>query len=264
MKTVPPVAHAHEAQIRDQFTRQAEIFAAAPELHNEEAVALLVDAAAPGPTDLTLDVACGPGSIAVAMAKRARLATGLDATPAMLNQARDLADEQGISNVTWRKGDVYALPFEGGSFDIVTCRFAFHHFIHPQVALSEMIRVCRPGGMILVCDAVASDDQAKADAFNRMERLRDPSTVQFHPLRALLDLFATAGLPPPAQKFFQVPTEREEMVTRAFPANDDFAGLRRLIDAAAEGDLMAMNARRSGGTVLLAYQAVILTVRKPG
>ena len=257
-------AASHEAHIRDQFTRQAAEFAVAPELHNDEMLTLLVEAAAPGPAHTTLDVACGPGTIAVAMAKRARHATGLDATDAMLDQARALAAAQNITNIDWQKGDVYALPFADGNFNIVTCRFAFHHFTHPQLALDEMLRVCRPGGTVLVCDATASDEPEKANAFNEMERLRDPSTVAFLRLDRLRGLFATAGLPEPGRVFFQVPTEREEMVTRAFPANDDFEGLRKMIDDSAEGDRMAMNARRSGGTVLLAYQAVILTATKPG
>jgi ubiquinone/menaquinone biosynthesis C-methylase UbiE len=80
----------------------------------------------------------------------------------MLAQARALAEARSVGNVSWRQGDVYALPFEDGSLDIVTCRFAFHHFTDPQAALQEMVRVCRPGGMILVCHTVASDDRAKA------------------------------------------------------------------------------------------------------
>ena len=75
-----PATAAHDALIRDQFTRQAEIFAAADELHSAEALALLVDAANPGPEHSTLDIACGPGSVVVAMAKHARHATGLVAT----------------------------------------------------------------------------------------------------------------------------------------------------------------------------------------
>lgn len=258
-----PAPEAHDARIRDQFSRQATIFAAAPELHNEAALALMVDAARPRPGDETLDVACGPGSVVVAMARRVRHAMGLDATENMLTQARLLADANGVRNVDWRQGDVYALPFEDGRFDIVTCRFAFHHFQHPEAAFREMVRVCKPGGTVLLCDAIASDDPAKAAAFNRMERLRDPSTAEFLTLATLHTLFAGAGFAKPEARFFQVPAEREQMVTRSFPAGDDYDGLRRMIDASVAGDAMGVAARRGGGTVLFAYPSVILVAAKP-
>ncbi len=257
----PDSAAVHDALIRDQFTRQAGIFASVPELHSAEALALLVDAAHPGPDHTTLDIACGPGSVVVAMAKRARHATGLDATQAMLDQARALAEAEGRKNVTWAEGNVYALPFQEQSFDIVTCRFAFHHFARPLAALAEMVRVCRPGGVVLVSDAVASDDKAKADAFNKMERHRDPSTVEFLTLGALCNLFAAADLPVPAQKFFQVPDEAGTAVARSFP--DDAAAVLRLFEEAVPGDGMGLNTRREGNKILFAYPAVILTATKP-
>ncbi len=263
MTTDPSGLDAHEARIRDQFSRQAKMFAASPELHNEAALALLTSAAAPQPSDNTLDVACGPGSVVLAMAGLARHATGLDATPAMLAEAAAGAEAKGIINVSWRQGDVYALPFANGAFDIVSCRFAFHHFERPLAALREMVRVCRPRGTILLCDAYASDDPAKAAAFNRMEKLRDPSTAMFSPLDEMLALFAMAGLPEPAMQFFQVPAEREMMITSSFPENGDHDGLRQMLNGAAEGDLMGLNMRRDGNTVLYGYPSVILTARRP-
>ncbi len=253
---------AHDALIRDQFTRQAENFAALPELHGPEALALLLDAASPAAQHLTLDVACGPGSVVVAMAKRVRHATGLDATQAMLDQARALAAAEGAQNVTWTEGSVYALPFAEQVFDIVTCRFAFHHFARPLAALAEMERVCRPGGLVLVSDSYASDDKAKADAFNAMERLRDPSTVEFLTLPALRALFAAANLPVPAERVFVVPGEVVSSVARSFP--DDAAAVLRLFTEAVDGDRMGLNTRRDGEKILFGYPSVILTARKPG
>src|SRR5262245_11757292 len=131
--TAPPTraSAAHAATIADQFTRQAPQFAAAPALHNRAALDLLVEAARPEATDASLDVACGPGSVVVAFAARVRQAVGLDATEAMLEEARKLAARSSVGNVAWHRGDVYALPFADGAFDIVSCRFAFHHLEEP-------------------------------------------------------------------------------------------------------------------------------------
>lgn len=253
----------HQAAIADQFSRQAELFAAAPALHNQAALDLLVEAAEPNPGDRSLDVACGPGTVVAAFAQRVRHAAGLDATEAMLAQARKLAARSAALNVAWHRGDVYALPFADGTFDILSCRFAFHHLQEPVRAFAEMVRVCRAGGRIVLCDAIASDNAHKGDAFNRMERHRDPSTVAFRPLAFLLELFAGADLPAPRPRFYQVPVERDALIAMSFPANDDRALLRAMIDQSVDGDTMGLNARRDGDTVRFAYPSVVLVATKP-
>ena len=259
-----PVPSTHDSTIADQFTRQASQFAASPALHNAAALALLVEAARPRADDVSLDVACGPGTVVTAFARSVRRAEGLDATEAMLAEARRLAAGAGVENVAWHRGDVYALPFAAAAFDIVSCRFAFHHLEAPARALAEMVRVCRPGGRIVLCDAVASDDPAKAAAFNAMERHRDPSTVAFRPLGFLLALFRDAGLPEPTARFYQVPAERDRLLAASFPANADRAGLRAMIDRSVNGDSMGVNARRDGVTVRFDYPAVVLVAVKGG
>jgi ubiquinone/menaquinone biosynthesis C-methylase UbiE len=251
----------HQEQIHDQFSRQAELFArSSPELHNEAQIALLVDAAAPKANDVTLDIACGPGTVVAAFARKVRHATGLDATAAMLDQARALATREGLANVDWREGDVYALPFADRTFDIVSCRYAFHHLERPADAFAEMIRVCRPGGRIVVCDGVASVDPARAAAFNAMERHRDPSTTEFKTLAFLCGLFAESGLPSPAIRPFHVVYEREQMVAKAFPANDDRALLVKMIDDLIATDAMEVGSRPGGA--VFTYPAVVLSVEK--
>ena len=155
-----------------------------------------------------------------------------------------------------------SLPFAAESFGIVTCRFAFHHFEEPKRAFAEMLRVCRRGGCVVLCDGLAPDDPAKAAAFNRMELHRDPSTVEFRTVRDLVHLFTAAGLPAPSQQFYRVPAERERLIAGSFPAIGDRELLRRMIDDSVDGDLFGMQARREKDTVLLSYPAVILSSRK--
>src|SRR5262249_53292248 len=96
----------HQDLILDQFTRQATVFSTAPSITDERALEMIVEAAGPGPEDAVLDVACGPGLVVCAFAPHVREATGIDVTPAMLERARKLAKEKGLSNVFWRQGDV--------------------------------------------------------------------------------------------------------------------------------------------------------------
>lgn len=197
-----------------------------------------------------------------AFAKQVRRSVGLDATEAMLTQAQTLARNLELRNVEWCQGDVYDLPFADASFDIVSCRFAFHHFETPARAFAEMVRVCRPGGRLLLCDAVASDDADKAAAFNIMEKHRDPSTFEFRPLSFLLSLFTDVGLPKPEMRAYQVPAEREALIALSFPADNDRSLLRRMIDASVANDTMGLGSRSDGDTVKFAYPAVILTSKK--
>ena len=257
-------ASRHDATIADQFTRQAAQFAASAMHHNQAALDLLVDAARPWPEDRALDVACGPGSVVAAFARRVRRAEGLDATEAMLEEARQLASREALRNVAWHRGSIYALPFADGAFDIVSCRYTFHHLLEPVRALAEMVRVCRDGGRVVLCDAFASDDPVKAAAFNAMERHRDPSTVEFRTFGFLRGLFSTAGLPDPAEHFYTLPAEIERLLAMAHPAGDDRAGLRAMIEGAVDGDAMGVGARREGGTVCFDYPAVVLVAVKGG
>lgn len=259
----PQMDHAHAAQIADQFTRQAADFARSPALHNDEALKRLVDAARPRAGDVSLDVACGPGTVVMAFAARIAHATGIDATAAMLDEACRIAGERKVSNVTWHQGDVYALPFADGSFDIVSCRFAFHHLQRPADAFAEMVRVCRSGGRVVLCDGVVSGDPAKADAFNRMELFRDPSTVEFRTLDYLAGLYGRHDLPSPAMEAHRLTVTMNQLVAHAFPENDDREGLHRMIWDSVEGDKLGMLAKRDGDDVQLSYSGVILSAVKP-
>src|SRR5262245_8057922 len=84
----------HRATIVDQFTRQAVPFSTAPGIRDEEALRLVVEAAGAGPDDTVLDVACGGGIVVCAFARVVRHATGIDLTPAMIEQARRLETER--------------------------------------------------------------------------------------------------------------------------------------------------------------------------
>ena len=149
---------AHQERILDQFTRQATPFSTANTITDANALRMIVTAAAPTPDDTVLDVACGGGIVVCAFAPHVRHATGIDMTPAMLDRARQLAAEKAVDNVTWDRGDVGALPYADGAFDVVVTRFSMHHFLDPISVLREMVRVCAPGGRVVVIDMYASDD----------------------------------------------------------------------------------------------------------
>src|SRR5207248_3265237 len=175
--------------ILDQFTRQAVPFTEIHARDGAEVHRLLLDTAGITPSDEVLDVACGPGLVACAAAAVARHVTGLDLTPAMIDQARERQQSLGLANLTWVVGDAQPLPFPDASFSRVVTRYSFHHFTDPKGVFAEMLRVGRPGGRVTVCDVfTTSPEQAKL--YDRLEKFRDPSHTHALLLAELESLFA--------------------------------------------------------------------------
>jgi SAM-dependent methyltransferase len=252
----------HRDVIVDQFTKQAVPFSTAPAIRDREALERLVAFASAGPDDTVLDVACGPGIVACAFAAAARHVTGIDVTPAMIEQARALAGEKEIANVDWRVGEVVPLPYPDGAFSIVVSRFAFHHFPEPRAVLAEMRRVCATGGAIVVVDLLASDDPRKAAAFERMERLRDPSHVRALRLAELVALFADVGLARPRADFSQLVVDLEGVLSRSFPAPGDVDVIRRMFVDSLADDGLGLGTRREGDRILFAYRVAMLAAKQ--
>jgi ubiquinone/menaquinone biosynthesis C-methylase UbiE len=250
----------HRSRILDQFTRQAVPFAQARAIRNQEALDRIVKMAEAGPDDTSLDVACGPGLLACAFARVVRHTVGIDLTPAMLDQARKTQAEQGLQNLTWHQGDVYALPFPEAHFSIVSSRFAFHHLEQPQAALKEMHRVCKPGGRVVVADMCPAPE--KAGALNSEERLRDPSHVRAMPLAELRDLFAQAGLPDPRVTTYRLEGELEDLLSRSFPNEGDADRIRQIFRDSLRDDALDLATRQENGKIFFAFPVAVLAAKK--
>jgi ubiquinone/menaquinone biosynthesis C-methylase UbiE len=248
----------HKDLILDQFTKQAVPFATAPGIQDEEALKLIVDFTGAGPNDTVLDVAGGPGLVVCAFAPVVRHATGIDLTPAMIEQARTLQQKKGLTNVTWQVGDVLPLPYPDASFSIVTSRYAFHHFLNPGAVLAEMKRVCTPGGKVVVIDVIASPDTEKAAAYNRLEKLRDPSHVRGLPLTELETLFRQTALPAPRKTFYRLEGEVEDLIRRSFPNPGDADKIRQMFVESLDNDDLGMDTRRQEEKIRFAYPIAVL------
>jgi SAM-dependent methyltransferase len=229
---------------------------------DEDALRMIVEAARPGTGDTVLDVACGGGIVVCAFAPHVRQATGIDVAPAMLERARALAAEKRVSNVSWRQGDVNALPYGDESFTIVVTRFAFHHLLDPLAVLREMVRVCAPEGRIVVVDTCASEDPAKAAEFNRLEKLRDPSHARNLTLSELKGLFRTVGLPEPEMTSYELRSDVRSLLARSFPNPGDDLKIVEMFRASASDDRLGIPVRLDGDKIHYAYPVTILAAQR--
>lgn len=237
----------HQELIIDQFTRQAIPFTQVPAHSNEESLRLLSQMANLTQEDDVLDVACGSGIVACAFAPMVRHVTGIDLTPAMLKQAQLMAKQRSLTNLSWQQGDIEALPFADASFSLVLSRYAFHHFLHPEVVLAEMVRVCRFGGRILIADVVIPPEQV--EAYNELEKLRDPSHTRALMLDEFQTLLSQTDLQNVRLAFYKVEIPLEQQLAASFPNPGDIDQIRQLIQNDLGVDRLGINAHlRDGDT----------------
>ena len=237
-------------------------FSDAPPITDDEALQRVVKAAGAGPEDTVLDVACGPGLIVCSFAAVVRRATGIDLTPAMIDRARRLQEQRGLTNVAWRVGDVVPLPFSDDSFSIVTSRYAFHHFENPAAVIAEMRRVCIPRGRVLLIDVFTSADPQKAAAYNRMERLRDPSHARAMPVSELEQIIRDAGLRLLHTSFYDLDFALEKVLQGSSPDPGSADAVRQMFVEEMARPAMGLQVRREGTEIHFKYPIVILSAEK--
>lgn len=102
-----------------------------------------------------LDVGCGPGTLTADLAQQVAPAelVAIDRAEGVLEEARSVCLERGITNVTIEVGDVYGLAHDDDSFDVVHAHQVLQHLSDPAAALREMRRVTKPGGLVAARDA---------------------------------------------------------------------------------------------------------------
>ncbi|HYG56865.1 MAG TPA: class I SAM-dependent methyltransferase [Symbiobacteriaceae bacterium] len=218
--------------VRRQFGASAPAYATSSVHAKGADLPLLPAIAALTGSEDVLDIATAAGHTALALAPHARHVTGVDLTPEMLTEAKRLVAERGVANVAFQEADAEALPFGDGTFDVVTCRIAAHHFPDVAAFCREAARVLRPGGRLLVVDNVAPEDQGLDRFINTVEKLRDPSHYRCHSLSEWQRYMADAGLCFAVAHQFITPMDREDWLARANTPADVAGVVRRILTEA--------------------------------
>jgi len=128
-------------------------------------------------SEVALDAGSGTGSLAFALAPHVGQVVAVDSRADYLNAGREVAPE----NARFVEGDATALPFGYATFDIAGCLRVLHHVRRPELAVSELVRVSRPGGRVFIADQLGSVDPLRSLEVDRFERLRDPTHQRLLP-----------------------------------------------------------------------------------
>jgi ubiquinone/menaquinone biosynthesis C-methylase UbiE len=193
----------------------------------------ILDLAAPTGTEQVLDAGCGPGHTALTLAPHVHEVIALDLSQAMLAQGRRLARSQGITNVSFRTGDVEELPFDDGAFDLIVTRFSAHHWPAPETALSEFRRTLRTDGAtpgrLLLADVVSFDDYTTDTHLQSIELLRDPSHIRDHTTGQWVEMFIAEGFQADVRFTWQLRLDFQSWVTRMRTPGDVVETIRKVL-----------------------------------
>lgn len=214
----------HGGAVVSRFDSEARDFARSPFHRDPGRLKRLLDFAAVSPGEEALDLACGPGIVAQALAARGAVVTGIDLTPGMLREAQG-------TGARLLRADALRLPFKDASFDLVLCRNSFHHFPDPAAVFHEAARVLHPGGRLAYEDMAAAEDLRDRDLQETIERLRDRAHGRTLPPGEVRALLAASGLRVTEEQLVPMTVDFDEWIDRPRPSPQARARARWLMES---------------------------------
>lgn len=225
-------ARSHDAHVADQFGPQAAAYVASA-VHAAGAdldrMAARMRAVRPA---RALDLGCGGGHVAFAIAPESGAVTACDLSPDMLAAVAAEAARRGLANIATRAGAAEALPFPDAAFDAVLTRFSAHHWRDVRAGLAEARRVLKPGAPALFADIVAPDDPLLDTHLQAVELLRDPSHVRDYAVPEWRAMLAEAGFAVDHVARFRLRMDFSAWIARMRTPEAHIAAIRSLQGAA--------------------------------
>src|SRR4051812_5895523 len=161
-----PARAGWSSMAEDRFARAASLIAAQQDARAGELESRVRAFVLPKGDERALDVGCGAGALALALAPHVQHVIGVDRVPELLEHARQRAP----ANVEFVEGDATHLEFEDYTFDLGGTLRTLHHVGRPELVIAGLTRVTRLGGRILVVDQLAPADPLEALALDAFER----------------------------------------------------------------------------------------------
>jgi ubiquinone/menaquinone biosynthesis C-methylase UbiE len=247
--------------VRSRFAPVAANYARAKFHTSSERLREVVDLAQPKPTDVALDVATGTGNTALALAPFVTRVVGVDLTTEMLDQARRVTRERGVTNAEWVLGDACRLPFADDSFDLYTVRAAPHHFHDFDAFLTEALRVLKPGHDAAFVDC-APPAEAR-DLMHEVEVRRDPSHVRSLTVAEWTERLERTGFVVEAAGSRELDWDYEDWMGNMAVPKPLAEELAKVVESAQGEARKQLHPERREGKLWHAYWHCLIRARKP-
>lgn len=187
---------AHAQVVQRQFGEQASAYLSSA-VHAQGAEFALLQAEVAGCDEArVLDLGCGAGHVSFHVAPAVGEVVAYDLSQQMLDVVSAAAADRGLSNVRTVNGAAERLPFGEGEFDFVFSRYSAHHWSDLGLALREVRRVLRPGGVAAFIDVMSPGSPLLDTYLQSVEVLRDTSHVRNYSAGEWLHQVSDAGLFP--------------------------------------------------------------------
>jgi len=257
-----PGAAGNRLTARQQFQRRPAAYAMPTSSFDQKFIAFMISISGVSKTDQVVEIACGGGNTTLAFAERCGHAIGVDVAEEPLRLARAAAAERNVSNVNFILSEVERLSFDNATFNGALCRFSFHHFVNPTRVFAELARVVAPGGWMVIADMVASEDPAKAELHNRMERLCDPTHSRTLPGSEFEQMFSEHGFRTALKVERDARLTLDDWIRFGGASPENAAKLRELAAAAVDQDRAGLRFTRDGDQIRLVHNSVSFVIEK--
>jgi ubiquinone/menaquinone biosynthesis C-methylase UbiE len=199
----------------NQFGTNAEYYLAS-EVHAKGVdLEQIVAVAEALPSLRALDLGCGAGHVAYALARGgAGRVVAFDPSSEMLRVVAQEATNRGHDALETIAGAAEDLPFEDGSFDLVVTRYSAHHWASVPRALAECARVTASGGRLIVIDVIAPEAPLLDTSLQVIEFLRDPSHVRNYRIAEWRAMQKAAGFVESAVKSWKTSIDFKTWIAR--------------------------------------------------
>jgi ubiquinone/menaquinone biosynthesis C-methylase UbiE len=218
----------HEQSISKSFGPNAKMYLTSP-VHSIGADLDWLSRAAAGlkrPT--VLDIGCGAGHAAFAMAPFSQEVVAFDPTDSMLEVTAAAARERKLHNLSVKQGAAEDLPFDDARFDFIVSRYSAHHWVEVPRALSEVRRVLKPTGKVCFIDLAGAPSPLFDTHLQAVELVRDPSHVRSYTRREWLSLFQTAGFDGHVEQEWRLATDFSSWTSRIGSSSERVAAIKTI------------------------------------
>ena len=217
-------------EIQKSFTTQAQKFETYNYANTQELLAYIVQSMNLSKDDCVLEVAAGTCINGRAFAPFAKNVVCLDATPAMLAIGKEEAAKSGITNMQFINGYAEDIPFDEQYFNTVFTNISFHHFTEMENPFSEMHRVLKRGGQLVIRDMGAAEE-ALRDIEDKIETMRDPSHVKNRSRNEFLALYEKYGYTVTKQEATKSQKSLSDWVALTKTPNDVVEEIKNMLKA---------------------------------